>query len=190
MLIHINGMPGVGKLTVGRMLAEKFGMHLVDNHSLINASYAAGFPHGSEGYLRSLLGITKVVYSELASNRDVQHIIMTNCLAYEYAPDPERFSAIEKLASDRKECFIPILLSCSQEENRRRIISPERKSKQKLMNPDAVESFHQKYTMIHPINHPNQLEINTSDLSIEQTFDRISNHVQTFLSVPQNLELN
>lgn len=51
MLIHINGMPGVGKLTVAGMLAGKFGMHLVDNHSLINAAYASGFPHGSEGYM-------------------------------------------------------------------------------------------------------------------------------------------
>jgi cytidylate kinase len=186
MLIHINGMPGVGKLTVARMLAEKFGMHLLDNHSLINAAYAAGFAHGSDGYLRTLGEISKVIYGELAANKDIRHVVMTGCLAYEYGPDPERFAKIEKLAADRQESFVPIHLSCSQDENRRRIVSPDRKSKQKLMNADMVETLHRKYTMIHPADHPHQTEIDTSDLSAEQTFAKISNHIQRFLSAPAN----
>lgn len=182
MLIHINGMPGVGKLTVAKILAGQFRMHLVDNHSLINAAYAAGFPHGSEGYLRNLRNITDVVYKELAANKDIPHIIMTNCLAYEYDPDPARFAAIEKLALDRKEHFVPVLLSCSQEENQKRVVSPDRKNKQKLMNADMIGSYYQKYEIIHPADHPNQIQIDTTALSAEQTAAMVSNHMQRHLA--------
>jgi shikimate kinase len=34
MIIHINGYPGVGKLTIGRIVAEQLGGRLLDNHSV------------------------------------------------------------------------------------------------------------------------------------------------------------
>ena len=39
-IIHINGWPGTGKLTVGRLLAERLGARLVDNHTLLNPAEA------------------------------------------------------------------------------------------------------------------------------------------------------
>ena len=32
MLVHINSYPGVGKLTIGRILAEQIAGKLLDNH--------------------------------------------------------------------------------------------------------------------------------------------------------------
>lgn len=182
MLVHINGTPGAGKLTVAAMLAETLGMHLVDNHSLINAAYAAGFAHGTDSYLRTLAEITHIVYRELAGNRGVSHLIMTNCLAAEFGPDPARFAAVEKLALDRQEDFVPVLLTCSQEENKRRIVSPGRKSRRKLMDAGLLASFYQTYTMIHRAGHPNQLELDTTELSAEQTAAVLSAHVRERLT--------
>ena len=34
MIVHINGWPGSGKLTVGREVARKLGARLLDNHTL------------------------------------------------------------------------------------------------------------------------------------------------------------
>lgn len=184
MLIHINGMPGVGKLTVARALAEQLDMHLVDNHSLINAAYAAGFARGSDGFLRSLSDITRIVYRGLAENSGVLHIIMTNCLAAGYSPDPERFAAVEQLALDRKEPFVPVLLTCSQDENMRRIVSFERKGRQKLVDAGLLASYYLSWTMIHPGSHPNQLALDTTHLSVEQTAAAIADHLHDHLSLP------
>jgi broad-specificity NMP kinase len=35
-IVHINGCPGTGKLTIARLLAPMIGAKLVDNHTLIN----------------------------------------------------------------------------------------------------------------------------------------------------------
>ena len=40
MIIHINGFPGVGKLTIAKILAEKLGARLLDNHSIYNVALA------------------------------------------------------------------------------------------------------------------------------------------------------
>ena len=40
MLVHINSYPGVGKLTIGRILAEQIAGKLLDNHSIYNIAFA------------------------------------------------------------------------------------------------------------------------------------------------------
>ncbi len=36
MIIHLNGMPGTGKLTIARLVAQELEGRLVDNHSIID----------------------------------------------------------------------------------------------------------------------------------------------------------
>ena len=40
MIVHINSYPGVGKLTIGRALADLIGGKLLDNHSVFNVAFA------------------------------------------------------------------------------------------------------------------------------------------------------
>ena len=39
-LIHINGHPGVGQLTVAELLKDSLGARLLDNHSVYNVALA------------------------------------------------------------------------------------------------------------------------------------------------------
>jgi shikimate kinase len=60
MLINLNGWPGVGKLTVGRILAKTLGGRLLDNHTLLNVASARRTRHpailrsGKVGSIRGL----------------------------------------------------------------------------------------------------------------------------------------
>lgn len=40
MLIHLNGLPGVGKLTIARNLHPLLGGHLLDNHVVYNPAFS------------------------------------------------------------------------------------------------------------------------------------------------------
>ena len=39
-VIHIGGWPGVGKMTVGRIVADKLGGRLIHNHLMLDAARA------------------------------------------------------------------------------------------------------------------------------------------------------
>ena len=39
-LIHLNGPPGVGKLTIGRCLAPLIEARLLDNHAIYDVAFA------------------------------------------------------------------------------------------------------------------------------------------------------
>ena len=49
LIIHLNGWPGVEKLTIGRIPAEKLGARLVDNQTLVHPA-AAVLGFGSPGF--------------------------------------------------------------------------------------------------------------------------------------------
>ena len=39
MIVHLNGRPGVGKLTIGRELLSLVGGRLLDSHSIYNVAF-------------------------------------------------------------------------------------------------------------------------------------------------------
>jgi cytidylate kinase len=39
MILHINGWPGVGKLTIGKIIAKKLKGRLLDNHAIYNVAF-------------------------------------------------------------------------------------------------------------------------------------------------------
>ncbi|NJM52923.1 MAG: AAA family ATPase [Blastocatellia bacterium] len=147
MIIHFNGMPGVGKQTVAEILANKINARLIDNHLLIDLVLAV-CERGSAEYISMLKKIMAVVLEQIAETPD-QTFIFTNALSAESKGDTERLDQIRLFAENHKIPFVQILLKCGLEENKRRIVSENRKLKGKLMNPDELEKL-QQYTIYHP----------------------------------------
>ena len=64
MIVHINGHPGVGKLTIARELVALIGGRLLDNHSIYNVALALT-ERKSEPYFRALRGVRKIAFDPL-----------------------------------------------------------------------------------------------------------------------------
>lgn len=181
MIIHFNGMPGVGKLTIAQKLALRLNAHLLDNHALINTVYAMGYEHGSEGYLKALSDLTRLVYEKLLRPDAPKTIILTNALVNESHTDVERFKAVADFARARNQVFVPVLLTCSPEENLRRAVNHERSYKQKLTNPNVLAAIHQKnYTFCHLPDSPHQVTLDVTSLHPDQSVDTILSCLQKF----------
>jgi cytidylate kinase len=168
-------MPGVGKLTVAKLLAEKLRAHLIDNHLILDLVLSL-CDRGSAEYLSLIRKFMAGVLEEIASKPN-QTFIFTNALAAENAVDRERFEFLSQFAQSHQIRFIQILLECDLEENKRRIISTGRKLKSKLMDADELEKLSRNYAIYHP---PAEfaLMIDTTDLSAEEVSERIKNYIE------------
>jgi shikimate kinase len=80
MLINLNGWPGAGKLTVGRILAEKLGGRLLDNHSILNLASAVtrvGVPQ----YYETARAIRAIAFDRILELPSQFPFVLTNVVA-------------------------------------------------------------------------------------------------------------
>lgn len=162
MIIHINGNPGVGKLTVARAFCEQTGARLIDNHLIVNL--AAAVTDRSTNYVEMLLSLTAMTYDYIARTCTDRTIVFTNALARGSTADEGRLTATAELATRMNRPFVPVLLSCEMDENARRIVSPDRAHRRKLMDPKILRELAAQCELAHDPLHPNQLTIDTTHL--------------------------
>ena len=174
MIIHINGMPGVGKQTVARLLAESLDAHLIDNHLLIDLVTSI-HKRGSSDYFSMLEKLTDLVLEEVSRTSN-ETFILTNALTDELPEDRNRLDRLSQFAENHGLRFIQVLLNCDLEENKRRIASENRLLKGKLVNAQELEFLRQNYTIYHP---PSKfaLTINATDSSAENISEQIKHYL-------------
>ena len=99
--IHINGYPGVGKLSIARVVAERLGGKLHDNHTLLNHA-AALFGRGTVPWKRLRLDLRSMVFE--AAIAVEEPLLLTDALG----DSPEEIAmldAVVRLAEARGGLF-------------------------------------------------------------------------------------
>jgi predicted kinase len=134
MIIHINSYPGVGKLTIGRILADRLGAKLLDNHTIYNVAFALT-EYKSDGFYEAGRAVRQIAYQHaLALPKEVP-LILTNAHAQASAWGNECWDAVIELAKAREVPLLIVVLACSPEENQRRIQGADRAAKRKPQDP-------------------------------------------------------
>ena len=134
LLIHINSYPGVGKLTIGRLLAARLGAKLLDNHSIYNVAFAltdfksAAFYDAVRDVRATADGLVKALPPEVP-------VILTNAHAQDSDWGNECWDAAIALATSTGRDHVVVLLECSRAENARRIQSAGRDAMRKPRDP-------------------------------------------------------
>lgn len=149
MIVHLNGMPGTGKLTIAKILAVELDAALVDNHCLIDKITPA-YALGSEEYLALLEQAVKGTIEQLLRDNPARPVVMTNALAAESVGDRRRFEQIAGIAARWELRFLQVLLTCEPEENRRRLQSESRVGTGKLTDPSVLDDLRQRHRLHHP----------------------------------------
>ncbi|MBB2840848.1 UNVERIFIED_ORG: gluconate kinase [Rhizobium etli] len=117
-IVHINGWPGTGKLTVGRLLAKGLGARLIDNHMLLNPAEAL-FARGNPLHESLREQIRRAVFDHAARADPAESFVFTDALSDD-ADDSAMFSWYLDLAAARGADLVALLLDCAPEENARR----------------------------------------------------------------------
>lgn len=120
MILNINGYPGVGKLTIGTIVAERLDAKMLDNHTIYNPAFALT-EFKSDAHLRLTRAVRDLCYEQVLALPAGTSVVMTNALMADSEWANENWDLIIDLAARRGAPLLNVALTCELDENRRRI---------------------------------------------------------------------
>lgn len=136
MIIHLNGWPGVGKLSVARLLAHRLHGRVLDNHSIYNVAFALTEFRTPEFY-ETVRRVRAVAFDRVVQIDRKIPVILTDALTSgEWGQETRE--VIHQLALRRGSRLLSIRLDCSPDEHSKRLRSEERAYLGKLTDVAAM----------------------------------------------------
>ncbi|MFG5379665.1 AAA family ATPase [Yoonia sp. R2-816] len=174
MIIVLNGYPGVGKLTIGRELAQLLKARLVDIHTLYNLAFALT-EFRTPQFRETVRRVEEIADELIAALPRGVPVVFTTVLTgnSEWALEEwQRF--VER--SDRRPPLVVVHLACDLDENIRRIQSLERKGKGKLQGADVVRRNHASQEPLIGADLTHTLRLDVTSLSPQNAAPEIATH--------------
>ncbi|CAN5701336.1 hypothetical protein BH10PSE5_BH10PSE5_34310 [soil metagenome] len=170
MIIHINGYPGVGKLTVGKILAAQLGGRLLDQQAMYDVAFALA-EFRTTAWDEIARGVRDVAFRGVEAIAPSIPIITTNaCSDSDWGR--EIWAAMLATAGRRGSPFLVVSLACSPEENARRVQSEDRRGG-KMSDPLALEAYRQNWRLLED-GGDGLLRLDCTSLSPDVTAQRIA----------------
>lgn len=169
-ILYLIGFPGVGKLTTAREFQKQEpSFKLIDNHIPANLIFCFSDAADDPRHLAYRTQARRLMLEAMAElARPEDSFIFTNVL---YAGENDWYDDIEQMARKRKALFVPVILICSAQENKRRIVSSERREKLKTTDAACVDCA-EAAGMI-AFDHPHKQVIDNTFLSASETAQKI-----------------
>jgi hypothetical protein len=182
-IIYLMGIPAVGKYTTAKAIAELTGAKVVDNQ-LIN--YPIFFLSGYDGTdrfpfpkggARAIGKIRSAILTFIRDYADMEaSFIFTNVLDSS-ASDKRLFRKIADIARTRGALFVPVWLTCSASEIRKRKNSPDRRQRLKDTDLSNIKFWTGEFQELRS-RHPNALTLDTSHRHPTETAALILSHIE------------
>ncbi|KAJ5986921.1 hypothetical protein N7451_011286 [Penicillium sp. IBT 35674x] len=177
-IIHINGFPGTGKLTVAQYLVAHVtlvNLKLIHNHLLINPADAV-LHRTQPGYQALRRAIRSAIFTALTEPATHD----TTYLFTDFQTDNEQGTSVcleyVRAALKRGCPLIPIVLTCDEDENIKRMTKSEREKHAKLMDMELLRMF-RRGAPIFKFADRKFLEIDVTHLEPEEVARIIWEHV-------------
>lgn len=171
MLILLNGRPGAGKLTIGRVLAERLGARLLDAHSLYNLAFALT-DKGSPAFARTVRELRTIARARILDLSEGVPIILTDAKFEDSAWGNELWDDTLDWARARGGPFLVVLVECDPDENDRRLRSPERMGKRKPMDDTLLRADRYERVLLRR-DADGVLDLNVTHLAPDEAAGRI-----------------
>ena len=183
-LIHINGFPGTGKLTVAQHLvayiALSANLKLIHNHLLINPADAV-LHRTQPGYQSLRRAVRAAIFTSLATEPTTFN---TTYLFTDFQTTNEQGASVcaeyAQAAKDRGCLLIPIVLTCDEDENIKRMTQSEREKHAKLTDVELLRMFRKGAPIFKFSDRKEFLEVDVTRLEPEEVARTIWEHVLRF----------
>ena len=174
MIVHLNGWPGVGKLTVARLLAPRLQARLIDNHLLHDVAIrCAGIDDPARWPLYE--AIRAAAYRVLAERPRAETFVMTNALCVGSPRECESWRQVVTLAETRAVPLVPVVLEADDVVLRSRVQRLERQGR-KLTDPNALVEMIRCDRLLKP-DVPERLDLDTTHLAAAAAAAAIEAHL-------------
>ncbi len=172
MIVHINSYPGVGKLTIGRALADLIGGKLLDNHSVFKVAFALT-EFKSPAFYDTVRAVREIAYRRILDLPADVPVVLTNWYSQGSAWGEENWDRAIALAQERKCALNIVTLACRPEENARRIRAPERSAKRKPQDEAFVKDNREGRPLLDR-GGDRLLDLDVTDLSASEAAQKIA----------------
>lgn len=174
MIIHLNDWPGVGKKTIGTILADALDARFIDNHCLHDPALAcAGFHDPACWPLYET--VRDAAYAVLRDRPAGEIFVITNALTTRSDRELHSWRLVVELAMARAVPLVPVILTAERDELLRRVASPDRNPR-KLTDPATLSGYLEKLHIQHPLV-PETLVLDVTDLEPQRATTVIQTHL-------------
>lgn len=182
--ILIVGPPAVGKMTIGKTIADQMNYVLFHNHLSIELSIQL-FDWGTPEFKKINEGIRKLVFETVAQSKDVNGIIFTLVMAFELEDDWNYIKKINSIFKQEEWNFKVLELESNLEVRLKRNKTPFRLSQKATKrnlekSEENLKSMGRKYRLNSnaedPTDHYNWFKINNATLSPEEVTQKAIDH--------------
>lgn len=181
-IIYLLGHYGVGKLTIAKAICAQTGARLFDNHLVNNVIFSLIRQNGRTGLPDRVWDLIWIIREQAVTAIEElappeASFVLTNALMEGDAMDHAAYEQIVALAAARDGLFVPVVLSASDAAHAERIPTPERDAYHKAT--DVAAALHKRRTrQILNVDHPNRLDLDTTDLPPEAAASIIIDHAE------------
>ncbi|MEM8700269.1 MAG: AAA family ATPase [Pseudomonadota bacterium] len=175
MIIVLNGYPGVGKLTTGRVLADILGGKLLDIHTVYNVAFALTEFKTPE-FREAVERVEEIAHGLVLKLPAGIPVVLTTVIAGDGEWGNAEWKRLEDLGAERPP-FCVIHLSCDLEENIRRIGDPGRDGMRKPRDPDMARRNQEQAKPLAGLAARHLLKLDTTGLSAQASAQRIADWI-------------
>ncbi|WP_342242128.1 AAA family ATPase [Inquilinus sp. OTU3971] len=162
MIVHLNGWPGVGKLTVAQLLAHRLRARLIDNHLLHDVAIrCAGIDDPARWPLYET--VRAAACQALADRPRSETFVMTNALRLGAAREREAWRHVVALAETRGVPLVPVVPEADDTVLRSGVQRLERQGR-KLTDPNVLAAMIRSDRLPKP-DVPERLDLDTTHLA-------------------------